>query len=345
MKLTDVNTIYATGAAAMYAVKEVLKAAGWVVNQSSDGTTYNAAGDQISHGGAGANGMANSNAWFEIQEPEANGRSYTVQRDTVNNWEYRVKMSAAAGFAGGTPGAIQTPSATDEVTLLGSGTDAAPVHVPLFPTTDGSYRLHAIAESTPVGPAGNRVYGFWIWTTQTGSGVLTTLWLQEAMAVGTYVPLSGTRLVPTDGDADPAFYICTAAGSNAFSPQTATAPGWAAQVRASSAARAWFDYGGGGAEFGECRSVNFEIASASAIHFGQTMGTGAYGYDVGHPCTIIHGIAGLDVTRIGMKGITSRVYNSGTSRAYPDTINLSTDAYCYAGQVLLPFEDGTAPLL
>jgi hypothetical protein len=42
--------------------------------------------------------------------------------------DIRVKVSAAAGFTGGTPSAIETPSATDQFAIRGNLTDAAPTY-------------------------------------------------------------------------------------------------------------------------------------------------------------------------------------------------------------------------
>src|SRR3990172_4710338 len=115
----------ATGAVAMYDLKELLKAQGWSVVMSGDGlAVYSAVGDVITGGGVGANGMANTRAWFRITDP-AGVKELTIQRGTLN-YTYRIKFSYAAKFTGGAPDPDQTPSATDEVIVEGGGTDAAP---------------------------------------------------------------------------------------------------------------------------------------------------------------------------------------------------------------------------
>lgn len=110
----------------LMALKEGAKQAGWTVPSSSDGTTYNAAGDQITQVGSGAGGLNNLNAWFRLRSPA--GLEYTFQVTNAST-NVRIKVSDAAGFIGGTPGATQTPSATDEGIVLGSGTDASPSKV------------------------------------------------------------------------------------------------------------------------------------------------------------------------------------------------------------------------
>jgi hypothetical protein len=139
---SGVNLTPATGAIAVFNVKEGLKQAGWTVKASSDGTTYNATGDQITTGAAGAGGMANNNAWFRIQSPAGpGGREFTFQRGTTN-LVWRAKVSHSAGFStpAGTP-ASQTPSAADQQIYAGGGTDASPSFLSWL-ATDNTYKQH-----------------------------------------------------------------------------------------------------------------------------------------------------------------------------------------------------------
>lgn len=129
----------------MYNIKERLKSSGWTVPSSSDGTTYNASGDQITSSGSGAGGLANSLAWFRVRDP-AGVREFTFQRSSSDNTSWRVKYSAAAKFSGGSPSATVTPYATDEAICVGGGTDASPT-MGTFYTTDGSYRQHLMADN------------------------------------------------------------------------------------------------------------------------------------------------------------------------------------------------------
>lgn len=111
-----------TAAVGTYRLKAALIARGWTVPSSSDGTTYNSSGDQISSGAAGANGLGNANAWFRIKCPVGT-REFVFQRISAAAW--RIKYSVA-GFTAGSPSATRVPSATDEVVIIGGGTDAAP---------------------------------------------------------------------------------------------------------------------------------------------------------------------------------------------------------------------------
>jgi hypothetical protein len=124
----SVSNATATGAAFLFGLKTHLKANGWTVMSSSDGTTYNSGGDQITTAAAGAGGMSNTSAWFRIRSSTMGGftRELTFQVSAAGAASWRVKYSTSGGFTGGSPGITQTPSATDEKILKGSGTDASP---------------------------------------------------------------------------------------------------------------------------------------------------------------------------------------------------------------------------
>lgn len=163
------NAAPATWAEAVYNIKEELKTAGWTVPMSSDGTTYNSGGDQISSGGSGANGMDNASAWFRIQDPGGT-RELTFQRNSSTgantSRSFRIKYSYSAKFTGGSPGATQTPSATDEQLVIGAGTDAAPTFVQWQSATDGSYWQNVGADNAAE-------YGWYNFCVATGLGYTT----------------------------------------------------------------------------------------------------------------------------------------------------------------------------
>lgn len=126
-----INQTAGVGSDIVYRLKTALVASGWTVTKSSDGTTYNSTGDQITHTGTGAGGIKNARAWFVIRQPGTNQREFCIQRSsdasTLNyNWRIKYSGGPSTGFVGGTPSATQVPSATDEATLLGGGTDASP---------------------------------------------------------------------------------------------------------------------------------------------------------------------------------------------------------------------------
>lgn len=125
------------GPESLYRQKEMLKSAGWVVKSSSDGTTLDASGDILTSGASGAGGMNNVDSWFRIQSPDG-VREFVWQCTVIftGTWRasFRTKYVVGA-FSGGT--ASQVPSATDEQTVKGSGTDAAPVGTAWYHTNTG----------------------------------------------------------------------------------------------------------------------------------------------------------------------------------------------------------------
>jgi hypothetical protein len=170
----------ATGAVAMYAFKALLKAAGWTVESSSDGTTYNSSGDQITTGASGTGGMANNSAWFRLRHPLGT-MEYTVQRGTTNI-AWRIKFSAG-GFGAGSPGATQTPqNATDQAIILGGGTDASPTYETLF-GNDNTYR-HKAGVDSDTGE-------FWSAGFPTGGGIQNHGWIHENLVA--CLPADGAK--------------------------------------------------------------------------------------------------------------------------------------------------------
>jgi len=147
----NTNQTPATCAVAIYNLKTLLKLVGWTVPRSSDGSTYNSSGDQISSGGSGAGGMDNARAWFIVQAPSG-GKQFCFQRQNTvganSSYPWRMKYSRNVGFSGGSPSATVTPSAADEQILLGAGTDASPTFATLFATTtDGGFRHQLLADN------------------------------------------------------------------------------------------------------------------------------------------------------------------------------------------------------
>lgn len=145
---TYLNQTPATWGIGWYTLKEMLKACGWTITRSGDGSSaYSASGDVITTGAAGVGGFGNTAAWFVAQQPSngvapyAGTRQICVQRSTSPSTQARIKYSVAAGFTGGTPGFNRVPSATDEQVILGGGTDASPTYAAFWPGTEGLYRV------------------------------------------------------------------------------------------------------------------------------------------------------------------------------------------------------------
>jgi len=114
----------------------------WTVPTSSTGIVYAAQGDVITS----AASLAAPGAWFVLR-----GRPFVdvvdpntelcVQVDAVGG--VRLKWSPRAGFTGGSPNLVRTPSAADEIYLLGGGTDASPTYSPLWPSSGSRMQGYA----------------------------------------------------------------------------------------------------------------------------------------------------------------------------------------------------------
>ena len=177
-----------------YQMKELLKTAGWAVQSSSDGLTYNASGDIITSGGTGAGGMTNTNAWYVLAHPTLDGyqRYICLQVGTSKN-TIRFKISWTP-FNGGSPGILRVPSASDERLLYGYGTDAAPGFSALLDSTAANVRVNLIAGDVTEG------YAYFMLFHKVGAGTLGGAIIME-------------KLVSLVGDIDPYFYYIQGTGT------------------------------------------------------------------------------------------------------------------------------------
>lgn len=210
-----------TGAVAMWDVISMLIAAGATKVADSDGTTYSAVGTRVTSGASGAQGLGNTSAWVRLLMP--GGREFTIQRGATNT-QWRIKYSASATFVGGSPGATQTPSATDEAIRCGGGSDASPSYLSIF-SADAGYKLY--------GGAGGATDGWWFVTVFIAGGT---------QSAGMFFdPLSSSTT--DDGDA---CVIGVSISGSVFSQTTLTSN----SVTASSGGvMGWLKYGISGAGY------------------------------------------------------------------------------------------------
>lgn len=93
-------------------------------------------------GNPGAWFVLRGRAWFDPLGSAIPGyREFAFQSDGAGG--LRLKYSARAGFVQGSPGASQTPAASDEVYVLGGGTDASPAYINHFPNAGCRLQGHA----------------------------------------------------------------------------------------------------------------------------------------------------------------------------------------------------------
>lgn len=351
-KVSNVNTLPATGGDAMWTLIATLVSAGWTKVSDSDGTTYSAGGTQVTSGASGAGGLNNTSAWVRLRSPGASPRELTIQRGTTSLL-WRVKYSRLDQFSGGSPGAVRTPSATDEIVLKGGGTDAAPTYTTLF-ASDGTYRWHVVAFNTPDSGALGSPYCFFAYATITGTGAMRTFFFLEAMANGSF-PIADSISAPTTGDADPAILgFAFASGSVApyWVDNDAAANSWTAATATTLPAQGWYKYNLAGetATFFEGFRIAgddnplFQAAPFDAVDAVGGFGSNPYtGNDDMLPLVV--GRCSARVTQLGCKGICSNIRLQSISRAYPDTVNSATDAKVYMYSLLVPFADSVAPLV
>lgn len=102
-------------------------------------------------------GWGNASAWGRIQDP-GGVKEFTFQMNITAAATVRFKFSPSAKFTGGSPSVSVTPSATDEVVLLGAGTDASPTFGGWFDTGTIATPNTVIYQGVALAAA---PYGFW----------------------------------------------------------------------------------------------------------------------------------------------------------------------------------------
>lgn len=201
----SVNNTPATGAVAVFTLLTLLVSQGWTKTQDSDGTTYSAAGTQVTSGAAGANGLGNNRAWFVLKQA-GSSRAYCFQRNTADNISWRVSYCADNAFTAGAPGATQIPApaaGSVEIILLGGGTPAAPTFTAMF-NADGGYRWHCVAG------ASSEKYSWAAWAVTTASTTVASSLIFDGMRDGTF----------NASDTDPVVYDVSGSASPGFNQFT-----------------------------------------------------------------------------------------------------------------------------
>lgn len=300
-----------TAAGSLYALKELLKTAGWTVPSSSDGTTYNSTGDQITSSSTGTGGLNNSNAWIRIRMPTANNvnREFLFQRSSDS--AFTARYSYSAGFVGGSPSATVLPTATDSVTL-------------------SNFVINSLANTqrAQIGADNEAPYGFYIINYSTVSSGSSSAegggMLFEPIQSGTGPPL----------DPDPyVIYMAPAGNSfeNNLNDDTATSSSTAG-------GRCWFGKGTAGEVFTGIAACSLV---ASTTMFPGAGGVNPYSLQM-ETAPMLWARVGDTVT-IGIKGFGSIMKWNGVSRGAGDTLSISTtrDRICYH-DTNFPW-DGTVP--
>jgi hypothetical protein len=204
---------------------------------SSDGSTYNATGDQITSSSSGAGGMDNASAWYRITDP-GSVREYLFQRVSAHYswiWQY----SALDKFSGGTPDATTLPTATDSQGLARNSASAQT----MLATSNFNAVCHISAQDTAV----NGVYAWYC----------TTIVLDD---IPNELFMCCEPIGSTSGDADPCVHygsddkvISTTVGSTA--------------ATSTDHFKCWMDMNGGGDEWQGVSALSFYSGSTSVAPY------------------------------------------------------------------------------
>jgi hypothetical protein len=332
----SVNNSPSTGALAIYTLLTTLVSAGWVVKADSDGTTYNSVGGQITGGGSGTNGLANSNAWFRVQAPAVNvgtvvnqKREFTFQRGTTN-LVWRIKYSASAGFTGGSPGSSQTPTATDEVVMTGGGTDASPTFFSMLPT-DATYRLNIAAGGS------TEFYSFIGFGCVAGSTNASYAFFLDNMSASSY----------PSSDVDPAVVYFGTNGFNSIAEVIVSTTSATSNTTNPAKARAWL---GSTSAAGILTSgtnnqnINMAVYGSGIIGGTNTLGSNPFtNKDDLVPCPWMRNTG--STTPLGWKGFSTLFQFGSVARTNLDTADTagSKDKIFYQG-VWIPW-NGSSPIV
>jgi len=314
---STINLTHSSGAETMFILKRLLKNEGWTVLSSSDGTTYNASGDQISSSGSGAGGMDNTSAWFRIEDP-ASLREYVFQRGT-QHYSWRGLYSASDGFTGGTPNATIAPTATDQQGII----KAATTYQTMFPTS-GSWRAHIAAQDA----AHNGVYVWWCC-------------VNVSTAEEMFLACDAINSATTSGDNDP----CIHYGSD-DSPIYATIASTNITTNSDSF-RGWMRYGENDETWsGITAAYYYTASSVSLIPFPTNNNFVIDPHDSKVKTLDIHWFMTSSVSISGYKGAGKYIkWNpDNNTYAYQDLIQDGTDYWLVWADVLLAgWPDSTTP--
>ncbi len=230
-KTFDKNTVYATTAAAIFAFKALLKAAGWVVKSSGDGlSAFSSSADIITGNGSGANGINNSQAWFRIQDP-GGLREFVWQRGSASAHHWWVTYSAQSKFTGGSPSATARPTATDGQNFIGTSTTGLDSF--LGGSGEGTFRFQMMADTSAP-------YTWYIMAYSSGGSTHRGCYFMDSLQAGSY----------DAADVDPVVLGAFTTGQGLFNGLTSTTlMSGADKTPGNDGLFGWYKYGLSGAAY------------------------------------------------------------------------------------------------
>jgi len=302
--------------------KAKMKLAGWTVPSSSDGTTYNASGDQITVNATSGAGAINTSSWFILTHPtlDTYQRHICIQFGAGAN-QIRVKLSWS-GFSAGTPGIARVPSAADEQILIGSGTDASPTYTSVLSSIAGNINAFMMCGDV------TEKYHFYFLGTFPGSNLNQFIFTME-------------RLTDTHPlDIDPYIYFLNGSTSNLSGFDTYTS----CILTSSGASQpfAWYKKGLAGATFTRY-STGMLGANATSNAPAANLGTNPYDKKASL-IPMYFGRGGSWTTQLGWKGTAVNMYFSGLARNTGAVLSKNTtNDYIYFGPFTVFKWDGSNP--
>jgi len=317
----------ATCAACVFLFKATLKTAGWTVPSSSDGTTYNASGDQITTNTTGAGGMNNNFAWFILTQPLLDGyqRHIAIQvvNATVKN-QFKIKLSWT-GFNTGSPNATTMPTAADEQYILGSAG--------AFGTLLDSTENTLISNICAGGPT--EKYHFYWYTTKLATGGVGSIFMMD------YVSGANPQ------DYDPYIYYINGnstaplSGLNSFVDTTNLV------FSSSTGPFTWINkhnVNGATGSFSRSYFSTYGDASNTGYSMVGKLGTNPYdGLPETLPAYCVRSPGSGVIPPYDIKGKLLNTMVSGTTLVTADTLNVSTSRdRVFCGPIILMW-DGSIP--
>jgi hypothetical protein len=310
----------------MWAIlRTALLAAGWTQQGSGDGSTFsNAAAGPVTNGGVGATGLDGNGRWVRFRDPSGN-REIVISQGAGGATYWSLHYSYSARFTGGSPGASQRPTASDELAVF--------VNTAFHSTASGY--AHAIVENVAI----NGVWGWWLVRTVQGSSTRADFIACD--------PVSSTanesRYAVLAGAIDPCVWL-----SFPNEPDPSFSPGsLGTQIK-----QLWHPgtvsaafYGLLVAKLGDITGGGAQLVSGSGGHDGIPADTWATGDDL-VACYWFRFVSMSDSTPGIIVGASHHLSTKCVIvRQYPDSVEHASQdlAWLYYGRFGIPWPKGTTP--
>lgn len=325
----NVNNSAGTGSDVIFALKTLLKAAGWTVRMSGGGTgsiLYSSTGEIITTAGQ----MNGALSWFVIQQPVAVGHPqreflFKHKANISGDPAYDIRVSAAGGYSAAGTDEDTEPAATADAQLI-AGSALSAGGVGLFPA-DGTYKYH-------MGCEGADPWGWYMIWSKNGSGNAVQGVVFDPLVAGTF-PAS---------DADPAVYnastdstVSGTFGSGLYTSGSRQSKYW---FKKGLAGETWCSYANG---FNTGFAFNYDVGAAGVAIPGS-IGANPHSSKYEH-FPIMWGRGTSFATAVGWKGIGSVQRWRGAVLVDFDTLSVAgVRERVVAELVTLPWPD-VAPVL